>query len=204
VAPTNWRKKAVTQGTNYVLDTMNRFSILLGLFALSSTTIAQDMSMISYHDNALKWQNYKTSSKPSGYQKAFTYCGITYSVKSDAAGINVEFNAYVDANESWVLKGAATSQLLRHEQGLFDITELYARKMKKATHQYIKQQGANLNYESLLLAVREIYKELNNELFAEQQQYNVQTVNGGNLQAQIDWENKIKAEMNKLSDFASK
>lgn len=192
------------EGTNYVLDTMNRFSILLGLFALSSTTIAQDMSMISYHDNALKWQNYKTSSKPSGYQKAFTYCGITYSVKSDAAGINVEFNAYVDANESWVLKGAATSQLLRHEQGLFDITELYARKMKKSTHQYIKQQGANLNYESLLLAVREIYKELNNELFAEQQQYNVQTVNGGNLQAQIDWENKIKAEMNKLSDFASK
>lgn len=192
------------EGTNYVLETMNRFSILLGLFALSSATIAQDMSMISYHDNALKWQNYKTSSKPSGYQKAFTYCGITYSVKSDAAGINVEFNAYVDANESWVLKGAATSQLLRHEQGLFDITELYARKMKKATHQYIKQQGANLNYESLLLAVREIYKELNNELFAEQQQYNVQTVNGGSIQAQIDWENKIKAELNKLSDFASK
>jgi len=159
---------------------------------LQMTSVAQVAAVINYEPNSLKWTQYSLSSKPSGYQKAFTYCGISYAVRSDEKGLTAEFQAYVDLKESWVLKGAQSSALLIHEQGFFDLTEVYARLMKQATIEYIESEGPNLTYEALLVAVRQIYREKNNELFNEQQSYNVQTRNGNDREAQEAWNKTIK------------
>ncbi len=162
---------------------------------------AQVSQVINYEPNSLKWSHYALSSKPSGYQKAFTYCGISYAVRSDEKGLTAEFQAYVDLKESWVLKGAQSVQLLSHEQGFFDLTEVYARLMKQATIEYIESEGPNLTYEALLQAVRGIYKEKNNQLFIEQQSYNVETRNGNDQEAQAQWNKKIKSRLVALEKY---
>jgi hypothetical protein len=75
--------------------------------------------------------------------------------------------------------------------------------MRKAGVEFIKQQGANINFDALLAEVRNIYRELNNELFQEQKIYNAETCNGTNKEQQILWEEKIKTELKKLESFAS-
>ena len=175
------------------------FSFVVLLISLS--THAQVSQIVNYEPNSLKWSHYALSSKPSGYQKAFTYCGISYAVRSDEKGLTAEFQAYVDLKESWVMKGAQTPQLLIHEQGFFDLTEIYARLMKQATLEYIESEGPNLTYEALLQAVRTIYKEKNNQLFIEQQAYNVETRNGNDKEAQAMWSNKIQSRLAALEQY---
>ena len=165
--------------------------------------MAQTSDLISYTGNAVNWSHYTKTTKRSGFQKAFTYCGIAYSVRHGESGLVAEFNAFLDVSESWVVQNAQTTALLRHEQGIFDLTELYARKMRKAGADFIKQQGANINFDDLLAEVRNIYRELNNELFQEQKIYNAETCNGTNKEEQLRWEEKIKAELKKLESFAS-
>jgi FtsZ-binding cell division protein ZapB len=175
------------------------FSIVV--FLISLATQAQVSQIVNYEPNSLMWSHYSLSSKPSGYQKAFTYCGISYAVRSDEKGLTAEFQAYVDLKESWVMKGAQSTQLLLHEQGFFDLTEIYARLMKQATLEYIKSEGPNLTYEALLIAVRNIYKEKNNQLFIEQQAYNVETRNGNDKEAQAMWNKKIQSRLAALEQY---
>lgn len=175
------------------------FTIAVLFFQLN--LFSQVSSVVNYQSNSLQWAHYSLSSKPSGYQKAFTYCGISYTVKSDEKGLTAEFQAYVDLTESWVLKGAQSSSLLVHEQGFFDLTEVYARLMKQATIEYIQSEGPNLTYETLLAAVRNIYKEKNNQLFIEQQSYNVETRNGNDAEAQARWNKKLKSRLLALEKY---
>jgi hypothetical protein len=175
--------------------------VTIAVLLIQLTVVAQVSSVINYEPNSLKWAHYSLSSKPSGYQKAFTYCGISYAVRSDEKGLTAEFQAYVDLKESWVLKGAQSSALLVHEQGFFDLTEVYARLMKQATIEYIESEGPNLTYEALLTAVRQIYREKNNELFNEQQNYNVETRNGNDVEAQARWNKKLKSRLLALEKY---
>jgi predicted secreted Zn-dependent protease len=50
--------------------------------------------------------------------------------RNGALEIRVEAEFY--PNTSWVKQARRSVELLRHEQGHFDLTEVYARKMKKA------------------------------------------------------------------------
>lgn len=175
--------------------------LTIAALILQLNLLSQVSSVVNYQPNSLQWAQYSLSSKPSGYQKAFTYCGISYTVKSDEKGLMAEFQAYVDMKESWVLKGAQSSSLLVHEQGFFDLTEVYARLMKQATIEYINSEGPNLTYESLLAAVRNIYKEKNNQLFIEQQNYNVETRNGNDAEAQARWNKNLKSRLMALEKY---
>lgn len=198
MASTNWGEKAQLNLTRMKSSVLFFSLILSGFYAAAQTS-----DLISYTGNAVNWSHYTKTTKGSGFQKAFTYCGIAYSVRHGEAGLVAEFNAFLDVSESWVVQNAQTTTLLRHEQGIFDLTELYARKMRKAGVEFIKQQGANINFDALLAEVRNIYRELNNELFQEQKIYNAETCNGTNKEQQILWEEKIKTELKKLESFAS-
>lgn len=160
--------------------------------------------MLAYNSDALSWKHYSRAAQPSGYQKAFTYCGINYVVNATTHGYEVKYESFVDLTSSWVLNGAESNMLLRHEQGLFDLTELYARRMNKQIVDYMKQQKTNLNYESLSSFAKKIYKEQNNKLFQEQLMYNAQTNNGLNESEQLRWEEKMKTELTKLEHFRTK
>lgn len=183
-----------------------RLASFLILFLLASKIPAQTNSVLEYGQGTgekLSWQYYQLTDHPSGYQEAFTYCGISYTVKSNEAGLSCHYKAFVDVQESWVNRNSKTDALLLHEQGLFDLTEVYARRMSKFTMEYIRSEGPNMTYNSLLQEVRKIYKEQNNLLFLEQQRYNTETRNGKDTEAQDNWSTKIRSQLVTLEKYKS-
>ncbi len=182
-----------------------RHFIFIGIFIfLSQFVFSQENELLTYNSSVLNWTHYAKSEKPSGYQNAFTYCGINYVVHATTHGYLVVYESFVDLSSSWVLRGKESKALLRHEQGLFDLTELYARKMNKQISDYMKQQKNLLTYETLSEMAKKIYKEQNNKLFQEQLQYNAQTNNGLNELEQTRWEQKVNTELTKLESFRTK
>src|SRR5262249_44372894 len=68
---------------------------------------------------------------PASSMKAMTHSGIAYSWQCANGTLTYEVIARFDRSKSWMRPGAET-KLLLHEQKHFDITEIYARKMRKA------------------------------------------------------------------------
>ena len=184
-----------------------RFHSTLFLLLVTTTVFSQINSLIEYNSKTagkLSWDDFPVSEKISGFQQAFTYCGISYTINSSVDGLNCDYVSFVDLTESWAHKDARTPEQLKHEQGLFDLTEVYARKMSKLTNAYIKAEGPNLTHQSLIAMVRKIYKEQNNLLFLEQQKYNMETNNGKNKELQAVWDKKIASQLKQLEAFKNR
>jgi hypothetical protein len=149
----------------------------------------------------LTWDHFNNSDEASGNQEAFSYVGITYTYEISNDRPIVYFNAYFDLATSWAMKDKANNQLLVHEQGLFDIAELYARKMRKKMNMYLQTQGQNVKLQPVLDETRKHYQEQVNAMFAAIRKYNVETNNGKNKVAQDRWNTYIKTELSKLEVF---
>lgn len=184
--------------------TMRKLPTLLSLIGFFVAILGEAQSTALIHGSqTLNWNHFSTRKSGSGNQKAFSYAGISYSVKEANGKYLVFVQAYFDASQSWVVSSEASPALLHHEQKLFDLTELYARKMRADIAKFMRDQSGDYKFEALLEKVRLIYMKWNNELFKAQQRYNVETNNGKNKEAQELWAKQIDAELEELADFAA-
>jgi hypothetical protein len=184
--------------------TMLKYTHLLTLaLSLSALNSSAQSQPIVYGSQALNWNHFSMRKSGSGNQKAFTYSGINYSVKEANQRYVVQVQAYFDANQSWVVTSEAQPSLLIHEQKLFDLTELYARKMRADVAKLMNNKSTQHDFETLLEKVRLIYMKWNNELFKAQQRYNVETNNGKNKEAQDLWNKQIDEELEDYAGFAA-
>jgi hypothetical protein len=179
-----------------------RLSLILA-FSLVAQVLSAQTTEILHSKGKLDWANYAQKPATHGNIKAFTYAGVSYFLRQSGTEHIVQFQAYVNVNDSWVLEGAASKSLLEHEQGIFDLTEVYARKMKKAAMALIAEQGPDAKFDTLLPLIRGVYRELNNELFQQQNMYNVETRNGNDLAAQKRWNEKISSDLKVLEPYKS-
>jgi hypothetical protein len=130
---------------------------------------------------------------------AQTYCGfgfqtnrVTMFKQAKVFSINT-FSCYL----SWVRpdqKGRA--DLLAHEQGHFDLCEVYARQLRKVLLErkltvYNLTTDANLEF-------RHIY----NQYLNKQELYEKGTDYGRNRQKQLEWEQRIREYLDELHDYA--
>lgn len=179
-------------------------TLLIGLLffcTLSSFTNDEPSRPMYWTGKHLTWDHFNNSEVPSGNQEAFSYVGITYTYEIANDRPVVYFNAYFDLATSWAIKQNANTQLLEHEQGLFDIAELYARKMRKKMNMYLQTQGANAKLQPVLDETRKHYQEQVNAMFATIRKYNVETNNGKNSVANERWKVYIQGELKKLEVF---
>jgi hypothetical protein len=110
-----------------------RHTILLFISCFSIFAYGQESVYINWSDNyRLKYEDFQ-GAIPSNkkFTQAQTNCGIE--IKFEPAGdvVNVSIWSYVRKNRSWMRNGAKNDYTLKHEQGHFDITEIYTRKMRK-------------------------------------------------------------------------
>ncbi|MBL7941366.1 MAG: hypothetical protein JNM00_01280 [Flavobacteriales bacterium] len=149
---------------------------------------AGELAPLLWSGDKLSWENYRKRAGNQQYYKAFTYSGIRFTTGERDGKSMVSVEAFFDPNESWVHPGNMTSQLLNHEQRHFDLTEVYARKMRDAVSEW-----NNIPIEEFIAAghpqhIRDAYMQLNNELFKKQQQYDVETRHGSDTASQQQWD----------------
>lgn len=122
---------------------------------------------------------------------AETSCGIGIETNLVSSGGVVHVYAFntFDKRESWVRAGFERIDVLLHEQGHWDICELYTRKMQ-ARFDATNISGANIHQ-----AVSAIYDAVSAEYLARQEQYEQETQHGIVETEQKRWMQMIGKEL---------
>lgn len=155
-----------------------------------------DEEVMRWDSNSrLTWADYKAKPEPGSDAAAITttYLGIEYNFNRN--GFSYRIHCKFSKNRSWGLH--KTDYILSHEQGHFDIAEIYARKLHKEMSEY---KFNNKTYQQDLKA---IYDRLMKEKEATQARYDSETNHSINRTKQAEWLRKIQQELDEYVDYAN-
>lgn len=136
----------------------------------------------------LTWNDFKGKVPVGAGPAATTASGISYSYSANLlhheVHLDFEVNAYFYPNESWYKPKECNQNTLAHEQLHFDISELFARKMRN------KLERTSFS-DDVKAEIRKIYKDILTELQEYQERYDWETNFSRNREKQLEWNQKI-------------
>jgi len=152
-----------------------------------------DTEVILWDKNTkLTWSDFRGKAKVPGRHVAMSKCGIsmkTSYVEGNLTKPEFNFYAYFEPASSWYIKGKVDNLVLQHEQLHFDIAGLYALKMKKLfSGRNIDTKTAQKEFDRLFA----LYQQTQNN-------YDNETLNGQDKNAQKRWLKKIHHQLNYIT-----
>lgn len=164
------------------------------ILGLSSSSDSPDIIYWS-EDHRLTWKDFEGQPR-FDYESisALTSSGIVHYQGCQDGRIIYKVQAYFEKKESWVKAEALTDHHLRHEQLHFDITELYARKLRKHLTQRSFKCGEEQEFEAFVAASLESWQ-------VEQQAFDVMTRHSMDKEAQKEWYYKVANELLLFEDY---
>jgi hypothetical protein len=171
------------------------FTLLLFAGPLFTFAQSKNEELIDWSArNRLTWSDYKGDPDPTSGAAATTtsYLGIEYNFKNNA--VTYKIACRFSKNKSWGLY--KTDHILGHEQGHFDITEIFARKLNKETSEY------KFNKSSYQHDLQKIYNDIVGEKEKLQDQYDKETDFSRNKEKQAEWLKKIEKMLEELNDYS--
>ncbi len=182
---------------------MKYFSLLivflLNLQAVQAQNYENDSILIWNENRKLTWEDFQSKTIPKKPKNSAT---LSPSIKFYPNELFLEniskirIIAITDKNESWV--DDKSYEVLNHEQTHFNITELYARKIRKTLKDYFDK---NNSYE--LDSIAEIYHSLEDNFWETQFEYDREIRkdwNNGKLY-QKKWDKKIDSLLQVYKDY---
>ena len=167
-----------------------KYILILLFFSTLGFDNSQDYETIAWSsENKLTWKDFKGKAPSNDRAAATTASGISYQFSTNSIDGDIELDYKVSTffypNKSWYQPHLCDYLILSHEQLHFDISEIYARKMRKrlATDTFTQ----NVKEE-----VKLIYEEILEELEEFQDLYDDQTNYSRDIQQQLIWNNKIE------------
>ncbi|MGB5667123.1 MAG: DUF922 domain-containing protein [Maribacter sp.] len=172
-----------------------KYILVFALITVFGFTEIQDYETIAWKaTNKLTWDDFKGETPNNARAAATTASGISYqfSTKGTKDEMEMDFvvSTYFYPNKSWYQPKLCDTLILNHEQLHFDISELYARKMRN-------RLASTTFTQNVKAEVKKIYKGILEELNDFQNLYDDQTNFSRDLEQQLKWNNKIKAALNK-------
>lgn len=146
----------------------------------------------------LSWEDFSGEPNYRHRSDALTSSSIYFGYRFDGKRTyDVEVYASFFKDKSWIKEESPNGYLLRHEQGHFDLTEIYARKLRKELTRYA-QNGRSLekNYDRIF----DKYFQL---LEKEQDAYDHETHHSLDRSTQQKWDKYISDELHSLRDYSS-
>jgi len=149
-------------------------------------------------DRKLTWEDFKAIAPPDSFKNiaAITFCGIGY--HSNRVLLSAPAKIWVtnsfNCNKSWVRENHKNPGVLNHEQLHFDLSEVYARKMRKSF------QESNLTGGSLNSIGNSIFRNYYQEFEKNQNLYDLETGSGLIEDKQTEWDKKIQKELQELNN----
>lgn len=161
-----------------------------------------EVTLMWRDDLKLTWNDFKGEKNRETDAVAITASGITFSYSVRKSNIRiVDFKANIEAhfypNRSWVNKQLADNYILAHEQLHFDITELHVRKFRR-------QVSAVKVSQNLGSVLDKLHLDINRELATMQNQYDIESNNSINKEAQAKWIIFVAKELKKYAAYKSK
>lgn len=169
--------------------------VILLSYWLSAAGQGKNEELIPWKENQkLTWAEYKgkVQSGSDAAASTATYLGIEYNFNK--SGFDYKITCSFSKTKSWGLH--KTDYILGHEQGHFDIAEIFARKLNKQMSEY----GFNKN--TFKDDLKNIYMKLTGEKDDFQNQYDKETNHSINKEKQAEWLRKIEEELKALRNFS--
>ena len=142
----------------------------------------------------LTWADYKGRPDPASDAAASTttYLAIEYKIGSGSFGYKIQ--SRFSRTRSWGLH--KTDYILSHEQGHFDIAEIYARKLHREMSEY------RFDRKSFQKDLKKIYDDVTTEKEEMQDRYDRETRHSINKTKQAEWLEKIADLLEEYKDYA--
>jgi len=171
-----------------------KIAITLVFALLLNRAFAQD-TIYWRADYKLEWEDFQGKADSNSPYGATSYPGIKYHLSIVQDSISVKVQCFFVKSKSWVRIISDTG--LIHEQGHFDIAELFARKLRKAFAEYKFNTSTAEKDLAELFAVNKQERHQMDTLYDEDTDFS------RNRKQQILWIKKIKSELDKLNQYAS-
>jgi hypothetical protein len=168
--------------------------VLFSLLLVSFTVIQTNNQIPWNASRKLSWSDFKGDPDPHSPNAALTSSNINIEFGYNEEGFQYSIKCSFDQNRSWVR--IKTNDVLAHEQGHFDIAEIYARKLNKIMKAYrfnAKTAGTDLN---------KLYEDAMKQHRQTQIQYDQETDYSRNKPHQEEWLKKITTDLKGLEAFA--
>ncbi|HBF88716.1 MAG TPA: hypothetical protein DDX39_08755 [Bacteroidales bacterium] len=174
---------------------MNKIITILFLL-LSISVLAQDKNEIAWTDSLkLTWNDFKGHSQKNNPSAAISHCSINFdiSVQNDTAIIHV-FNTF-NKQKSWVKKNSDNDYILNHEQKHFDISEIFARMLRK---QLLEEE---FSYANIQKNLNKIVETNYHEAEKYQNKYDNETKHSLVVEKQEEWNLLIANQLKEFNNF---
>ena len=178
---------------------------LWSLFLITSASFAQskparrasgDEELLEWSaTRKLTWNDYKAKpdSESDAAASTTSYLAIEYNITSSSFGYKIQ--SRFSKTRSWGLH--KTDYILSHEQGHFDIAEIFARKLNKLMSEYKFKKNT---YQQDL---NKIYHDILDEKEKIQNDYDKESNHSINKEKQAEWLKKIEKMLEEYSDYAN-
>lgn len=182
-----------------------RKAVLGGLlFLLFSFTAAAQLpeNRHTWREQPLQWEDFQGTPESGNPFHANTSSGLSYSwsLKTSVAGqeLNYKVESFFNPDLSWVKPGKESLHLLAHEQLHFDITELHARKLRAAMEEFDVRKARDVKQ-----TLKALYQRIDAEREKMQRSFDAETKHSQEKEMQQKWQDFVKAELAKYSEFSS-
>lgn len=162
----------------------------------SITTRNEDGEYIPWvDDRRLIWDDYHCAPvlHTDAVASTSTSLGVTYQITNGKLAYHITCG--FSKSKSWGL--LKTDYILAHEQGHFDITEIFARKLYEALQNY------HYNHRTFKNDINNIYQSIVQDKENLQEQYDGETDHSRNHKKQGQWLERIQSMLGESAPYAS-
>ena len=183
---------------------IRQFRYSIDLFLFNSFNIQTDEDYICWNkDYKLTWNDFKgpvTKGPVVGKNKhTVAMASVSIRIKKSTFNKNeavTKIHAIFDCNNSWAIINN-NSAILKHEQGHFDIGEIFARKLRK------KLNNKRIKRHMLVKKKIKYSRKISQQLFDYQNLYDKETEHNMNKEKQNEWNERIKKELQELDIYSN-
>ena len=183
----------------------------IGFITLMSFAFVKDDFILWQENKKLKIQDFKADNKDTIKVNRQQFLGAISAIRIEYSSFQRNKNSvpefsiktYFDPNESWML--LKNDYVLQHEQIHFDLTELYARKMRKSVESLRQKNVTNISIYRKKIQHWNVMKEkASNQFDADNQDYYIkigQKILFQKNPKQEAWKKKVDRELFQYSLF---
>ena len=183
----------------------------IGFISLMSFSFVKDDFILWQENKKLKIQDFKADNKDTVKVNRQQFLGAISAIRIEYSSFQRNKNSvpdfsiktYFDPNESWML--LKNDYVLQHEQIHFDLTELYARKMRKSVESLRQKNITNISiYRKKIQRWNAMKEKASNQFDADNQDYYIkigQKILFQKNPKQEAWKKKVDRELFQYSLF---
>lgn len=183
----------------------------IGFISLMSFSFVKDDFILWQENKKLKIQDFKAENNDTIKVNRKQFLGAISAIRIEYSSFQRNKNSvpdfsiktYFDPNESWML--LKNDYVLQHEQIHFDLTELYARKMRKSVESLRQKNVTNISiYRKKIQHWNAMKEKASNQFDADNQDYYIkigQKILFQKNPKQEAWKKKVDRELFQYSLF---